>query len=81
MQKFLLEDFVVARWVHLAQFFKDCTGSVATDVALPYEEVWLEVILADYSWVIEGDVDTSKDQIFGKLCIGSIGGRDEHSRL
>ena len=75
----LVENFIFACGIHFFQFLEDCLGSASSDVWLGYQEIGLEVVFGYKCVVVEGDVDSCEDEVFRKLCIGSVGWSDKYS--
>ena len=65
LEQILAKDLVFTIRVHLLQSIKDSLGPQPTNITLSYQKVRLEVVFGDDGVVVEGDVDTGEDEIFG----------------
>lgn len=54
-------------------------ASFIAKVIFGYQEVSLEVFFSDGCVIVDGDVDSGKDEVFGEFGIDAIGRGDEHS--
>lgn len=74
-----IDPFILACGIHGPQSFEDGLASFFADVIFGHKEVGLEIIWSDDGIIIDRDVDTSKDEVFGQFGIDSIGRGDEDS--
>jgi len=65
MQKIAVEYFIFACWIHLLQFLKDCLWAITAYVLFRHEKITLEVVLGDHCIVVDRNIYSCEDEVFG----------------